>query len=206
MRFLIAFFALLFFSLPATAETRAETLMRLEEYLSRLTTIVADFNQIAPDGALTSGKFYLKRPQQMRWQYNPPTPVLMVTRGNYLTYYDYELDQVSDIPLEDTLLSFLSQSRVSLSDPTIKITGLKIEPGVIRLTLVQASKAEEGALTLEFSDKPLRLYNMQVTDATGQTTSVALNNARFDMTLEDEVFAFKDPRIGGRKKGRRSRN
>ncbi len=203
MRQIFTFLLFLAFAFPAAAESREQLLGRLEAYLSGIKTIVADFNQIAPDGALTSGKFYLKRPKQMRWQYNPPTPILMVTRGNFLTYYDYELDQVSDIPLEDTLLSFLSQSNISFRDKTIKITKLTQAPGVIQLTLVQSSKPTEGSLMLEFSDHPLRLYNMQVTDATGQTTSIALNNARFDMTLEDDVFAFKDPRIGGRKGGRK---
>lgn len=196
------FFALLLLllPLPALAEPRAEVLHRVEKYLSDIKTIVADFDQIAPDGALTGGKFYLKRPQQMRWQYNPPTPILMVTRGNFLTYYDYELNQVSDIPLEDTLLGFLSQDKISFADKGIKITHFLQEPGLIRITLVQAEKPDDGALLLEFSDKPIRLYNMKVTDSTGQTTSIALNNARFDVTLEDAVFEFKDPRIGGTRK------
>lgn len=200
MRFLLSLALILLLASPAQAEPREATLKRLEAYLSGIKTIVAEFNQIAPDGSLTDGKFYLKRPKQMRWQYNPPTPILMVTRGDYLTYYDYELNQVSDIPLEDTLLSFLSQKKISFRDKAIKVTSLKREPGVVRVSLVQRSKPKDGELTLEFSDRPLRLYNMQVTDATGQTTSIALNNARFDMTLEDAVFAFKDPRVGGKRK------
>jgi outer membrane lipoprotein-sorting protein len=198
MRSFVTFLAILLFTAPALAESRDATLARLEQYLSGITTIVADFQQVDPQGKLQSGKFYLKRPQQMRWQYNPPTPVLMVTRGTMLTYYDYELNQVSDIPLEDTLLGFLSQKQISLRDKAVKVTGLEALPGILRLTLVQAGKAKDGALTLEFSDHPLRLYNMQVTDSTGQTTSIALNNARFDVSLSDEVFAFKDPRIGGK--------
>ena len=185
---------------PAHAESRVSALSRVESYLSGITTIVADFNQVAPNGDLTSGKFYLKRPKQMRWQYSPPTPILMVTRGEYLTYYDYELDQVSDIPLQDTLLGFLSQQKISFKDKAIKVIGLEQEPGVIRLSLVQSDKPDDGTLTLQFSDKPLRLYNMQVMDATGQTTSINLNNARFDQKLTDEVFAFKDPRVGGNKR------
>lgn len=190
----------LLFAFPVNAESRASALTRIEKYLSGISTIVADFNQVAPNGELTSGKFYLKRPQQMRWQYSPPTPILMVTRGDYLTYYDYELDQVSDIPLQDTLLGFLSQKKISFADKAVKIVGVEQEPGVIRISLIQSDKPDDGTLTLQFSDKPLRLYNMQVMDATGQTTSINLNNARFDQKLTDEVFAFKDPRVGGQKK------
>lgn len=187
-------------SVTAAAESRATVLSRVEQYLSNISTIVSDFSQVAPDGQITSGKFYLKRPQQMRWQYNPPTPILMVTRGSFLTYYDYELNQVSDIPLQDTLLGFLSQKRISFADKAVKVTHFEQEAGIIRVTLVQSDKPDDGALTLEFSDRPVQLYNMRVTDATGQTTSVALNNARFGVTLDNKVFEFKDPRIGGKRK------
>src|SRR5690554_6741794 len=61
-------------------ESDAALLDRVAAYLTDLTTIVADFTQVAPDGSLSTGKFYLKRPNKMRWQYDPPTPVLMLTR------------------------------------------------------------------------------------------------------------------------------
>ncbi len=202
MRFIITvlLFSLLSLQpLSVAAEPRAQVLGRVEKYLSSINTIVADFSQIAPSGALSTGKFYLKRPKQMRWQYNPPTPILMVTRGEYLTYYDYELNQVSDIPLQDTLLGFLSQKQISFADKAVKVTDFEQEPGIIRITLVQSANPDDGALMLEFSDKPLRLYNMRVTDSTGQTTSIALNNARFDVTLNNKTFEFKDPRIGGKR-------
>ncbi|MDE3060750.1 MAG: outer membrane lipoprotein carrier protein LolA, partial [Pseudomonadota bacterium] len=72
-----------------------KTIHRIEDYLSNLTTIVSDFTQVAPDGTLSTGKFYLKRPGKMRWQYNPPTPILMVSSGSELVYYDIELDQIT---------------------------------------------------------------------------------------------------------------
>jgi outer membrane lipoprotein-sorting protein len=192
----VALFLCVMPALVQAKESRAEALARVEQYLSDLTTIVADFSQVAPSGEMSSGKFYLKRPQKMRWQYNPPTPILMVTRGSSLTYYDYELNQVTDIPLEDTLLSFLSKAKISFADKAIKVSRFEQESGLLRVTVVQAEKPKDGALLLEFSDHPIRLYNMQITDATGQTTSVSLSNARFDMQLEDSVFAFKDPRLG----------
>lgn len=173
----------------------AET-ARIERYLTNLRTIASDFVQIAPDGASTSGKMFVKRPNKMRWTYDPPTPVLMVTRGNFLTYYDFGLKQVSDIPLDNTLLSFFSSDNVKFGE-TVKIRGLQKEAGIVRIQLQQADNPELGILTLEFTDAPLTLRNFIIKDAQGRTTSVSMTNTRYDEPLSDELFEFQDPRIRG---------
>lgn len=174
-------------------------LTKVETYLNGLTTIVSDFSQVAPDGSLVSGKFYLSRPAKMRWQYDPPTPILMVTSGKYLIYYDYELEQVSDIPLDDTLAGFLARAQISFDDSVI-VEGLQNNAGSLRITLTQKKRPKDGKLTLEFTDSPMTLRNMVVTDATGQVTTVSLNNARYGVPIDAELFKFSDPRYGKRKK------
>lgn len=178
-------------------ENHAQTLTRVQDYLNGITTIAADFTQIAPTGDLTGGKFYLKRPGKMRWQYSPPTPILMVANGGQLVYYDYELEQLTYIPMDSTLGSFLAQEKIDLSDQFVKITKFEENPGVIRLTLTQRDKPEAGSLTLEFADTPLVIRNMVITDAGGQVTTVALNNARFGEPLDKKLFVFVDPRKSG---------
>src|SRR6202034_1726770 len=116
-----------------------KTIDHIQDYLSNLTTIISDFTQVAPDGNLTSGKFFLERPGRMRWQYNPPTPVLMVSDGNDLVYYDYELEQVSHIPLDSTLIGFLAQNPIRFTG-TVGITGFSQNAGVIRISLAQRKK------------------------------------------------------------------
>jgi outer membrane lipoprotein-sorting protein len=180
--------------LPAPQlEKNQPTIERIEQYLSNMGTVVADFNQTAPDGTLTNGKFYLQRPGKMRWQYNPPTPILMVSSGTELVYYDIELEQVSRIPLDETLIGFLALEKITF-DKKVGIVDLSVSSGVIRITLAQHDKPDEGQLELEFSDKPLLLRNMIITDATRQVTSVSLNNARFGLKIDPELFNFRDPR------------
>lgn len=178
---------------PAEVAAHAKTVHRLEDYLSTMTTIVSDFTQVAPDGSLTNGRFFLERPGKMRWQYNPPTPILMVSNGSELVYYDYELEQVSHIPLDSTLIGFLARDKITFSKD-VGIIAFSEEAGVISVTLAQVDKPDEGQLALEFSDKPLTLRNMVVTDATQQVTTVSLNNARYGVKLDPELFIFRDPR------------
>ena len=183
------------FLTPAQLTKNEKTIQRIQEYLTQMTTVAADFTQVAPDGTLTSGKFYLQRPGKMRWQYNPPTPILMVSSGTELVYYDIELEQVSHIPLDDTLIGFLAQSPITF-DKKVGVVDFSNKAGIIRITLAQRDKPDDGKLQLEFSDRPLLLRNMVVEDATHQVTTVSLNNAQFGLQIDPELFIFRDPRKG----------
>ena len=176
-----------------TIEQNKTLIANIEAYLTSLTTIAANFNQVAPDGTLTSGKFYMQRPGKMRWQYNPPTPVLMVANGIELVFYDYELEQVSHIPLNDSIVTFLAREKIQFGDD-IGILSVEDKEGVIRIEVAERKKPTEGRILLEFSKNPLLIRNMVITDATNQVTSVALSNAEFGKKLDKELFIWRDPR------------
>jgi outer membrane lipoprotein-sorting protein len=178
----------------AEEDWHAREIHKVEAYLSALTTIVADFNQVAPDGNIATGKFYLKRPGKMRWQYNPPTPVLLVSNGKTITYFDAELDQVNYVPLDETLAGFLTQPTITMNSSATKLTDFQKKNGVVRVSIVQRAKPDEGMLTLELTDKPLQLKQMKITDAAGGVTSIQLQNAQYGPVLKDSLFVFIDPR------------
>ena len=188
---------------PAHAELKEdpqETLFRVEKYLSTLHSLRAKFQQVAPDGGLASGIFYLERPGKMRWQYDPPVPVLMLSNGSVLTFIDFELEQVSRVPLSSTLAGFITKEIISFKDPAIRIVDMGIGAGSVRISLVQRESPGDGMLTLHFDDQnSLVLRRMVITDAAGQTTDVQLKDAQFNLALDDSLFEFVDPRKGGRR-------
>ncbi len=60
-----------------TPEDRAD-IGRVETYLNGLKSLKAHFLQVAPDGGLSEGTAWLERPGHMRFQYNPPSPFLLL--------------------------------------------------------------------------------------------------------------------------------
>jgi outer membrane lipoprotein-sorting protein len=167
---------------------------RIEAYLKVIESIKADFSQVAPSGDVSEGVFYMKRPGKMRWEYKPPTPILLVADGKTITYYDAELEQVSYIDIEDTIAGFLSKGNWALNTGTTELVGFEKTPSALRASVAQRGKPENGTLTLEFSDNPLKLKQFVVTDQAGGETRVALQNARFGDKLPDRLFRFQDPR------------
>ena len=176
------------------APTSAADISRVENYLSGLTSITADFSQTDVNGGLASGKFYLQRPGKMRWEYAPPTPILIVCDGSVLTYYDSELKQVSYVGIDDSLATFLTRSNIRLNSAGTKLTNFTSANSMIRATVIQTKKPDEGSLTLEFSDAPLQLRQLIVTDATGNSTHIQLQNIKYGETLPSSLFRFIDPR------------
>jgi chaperone LolA len=177
-----------------TGEAREAAIDRIETYLNGITTIVAGFTQASTDGSVGDGKFFMKRPGKMRWQYNPPTPILLVSDGKVVTYYDAGLDQVTYIGIDDTLAGFLTSKILTLNSASTQLTKLEAAEGVIRATVVRTKKPSEGSLTLEFTEKPFEIRYMTAIDATGNQTRVQLQNAQFGPRLEDKLFTFEDPR------------
>jgi chaperone LolA len=167
---------------------------RVEAYLATISSIVADFSQTSADGSSGTGKFFMKRPGKMRWQYNPPNPILLVSDGKTVTYYDPSLDQLSYVSVDDTLASFLAKRDMKFDSDSTQLTKFEAVDGLVSATIIQRKKPTEGNLTLEFSDRPLELKKIIAVDATGNETRVSLDKAQFGPVLDDKLFAFVDPR------------
>lgn len=175
---------------PARVQVNAEELERIEKHLNELTTLVAPFVQEDSEGGTAEGIFYLSRPGRLRWDYAPPTPILIVAKGSLVAYYDKELDEVSHISLDDTLAGFLTRSKISFGDEGVKITGFDKRDGEIRVTISQNSKEEQGALTMAFTEEKLDLVRIEVTDAIGKLTIVRFADAVYGSPLEKEMFVL----------------
>jgi outer membrane lipoprotein-sorting protein len=178
----------------AESTLKARSIARIEAYLSGVSTLKAHFTQVAPSGDISNGTFTLKRPGKMRWDYAPPSPILLVSDGKTFTYYDSELEQVNYIDVDDTLASFLARTDILLNSPAIALSDFSAAAGVIRVTVTERAKPTEGSLTLEFSDSPLLLRSMKIADASGNVTQVQFENAQFGIPVADSLFIFKDPR------------
>ena len=86
-----------------TPQDKAD-LGRIETYLDGLRTLKARFLQVAPNGALSQGTAWLERPGRMRFQYDPPSPFLLVAGHGLVVFHDRSLNQTSNIPIGRTPL------------------------------------------------------------------------------------------------------
>ena len=166
-------------------------LARIVDFLNSIRTLKARFVQIAPDGGVSEGEMYMRRPGRLRFAYDPPMPLLMVADGFWLVLWDKELDQVDRVPLASTPLGFLVRDEVSFGDPIV-VRRLERQPGVLSLTVFDRRREDEGELTLVFDEAPLRLRQWLVTDAQRLQTRVSLFGIETNVPVDGRLFVFTD--------------
>lgn len=190
---LLAPFALEAQGLASLSQADRDDISRIEAYLNRIRTMKARFLQVSSDGEYAEGDLYFSKPGKMRLDYDDPKPVVIVSDGVNLAYYDKELEQVSYFDLESTQASILLRENISFTTGGLIVTQFEKGPGVLRLTVIKESDPLEGNLTLIFSDRPLGLKKWRVTDAQGIVTNVSLLGPRFGMPLSPKLFNVEPP-------------
>lgn len=176
-----------------TSQDRAD-IARVETYLNGIHTLHARFRQIAPNGGTSEGQVWLERPGRMRFQYDPPSPFLLVGGHGLLVFHDSKLQQTSNIPLGSTPLGLLLQDNVRLSGD-VTVAGLARAPGQLQLRLFRTKSPADGSLTLVFADAPLALRQWSVVDAQRQETRITLYNIELGGTFKQSLFEFIDPKF-----------
>lgn len=182
-----------------TARDRVD-LARVEAYLNGLRTLKAHFLQIAGNGAVTRGTVWLERPGRMRFEYDPPTPLLLVAGRGMFTFHDAALKQTSVVPLSRTPLGILLREETKLSGD-VTVTRVERQPGALDVSLVRTESPSEGTLTLMFDDNPLALRQWRVVDAQQRETRVSLSNIELGGRFDPKLFDFVDPNAFARPDG-----
>ena len=181
---------------PALTARDQADIARVETYLNGVHTLKARFQQIAPNGSLSGGTAWLERPGRMRFQYDPPAPFLLVAGHNLLVFYDSQLQQTTNIPLDRTPLGLLLRDNLRLAGD-VTVTQIVRYPGQLQLTLLRTATPSDGTLTLIFADNPLALRSWTVVDAQRQETRVSLFDVQLGATFDQSLFTFIDPKFFG---------
>jgi outer membrane lipoprotein-sorting protein len=166
---------------------------KAEAYLNSIGTLKAHFLQVASSGDTAEGTVYLARPGRLRLDYDPPSPVLVVTHGTFLVYYDKQLKQTSYVDVDSTPAGVLVKPRVQLDQGELKVTHVGHSDGLLTVTVIRRQDPSQGSITLIFNEQPLQLRQWRVIDAQGQTTTVSLYDLHPGVKLDNELFVFRDP-------------
>ncbi len=167
---------------------------RVEAYLNALRTLRARFLQVAPDGGITEGNAWIERPGRMRFEYDPPSPLLLVAGNGGGMFYDKHLNQVTHFPLSSTPLGILLSDNLKLAGD-VTISGIERLPGQIHVSLFRTRSPGDGSLTLVFADNPLSLRQWAITDPQQRETTVSLFNVTLGGRFEQKLFETADPRL-----------
>ncbi|ABS62919.1 outer membrane lipoprotein carrier protein LolA [Parvibaculum lavamentivorans DS-1] len=185
------------------AQRSAEDEKALEQasaYLGALENLQGNFLQVGPDGSVAEGKFYLRRPGRLRFEYEPPENLLVVADGTWVAVKDSSAP-AQRYPMASTPLNLLLGKNVDLTE-SARVLNVETQPGALLITLADRSGEAPGKITLIFDQPALQLRQWVVTDAQGLQTTVALRNVQQGIRADNALFVLRDdqrPEIGGRR-------
>lgn len=175
-----------------TADERTAILSEAAAALAAAKTAKGRFVQVSPDGSVTEGEFALRRPGRMRFDYDEPTPVLIVADGSTVAMEDSELETVDRVPLGSTPLGMILDDKLDFQTEA-DVTSVERTGNKVAITAEDPEGEAEGELTLYFDATTYELLSWRAIDANRQTTLVALQDVETNVSLDPRLFILEDP-------------
>jgi outer membrane lipoprotein-sorting protein len=169
-----------------TEEERA-ILMEISQKLSGIKTMNGEFVQFDPNGAERHGRFFIARPGRVRFQYDPPDALSVISDGESVLVFDKKLQTYDLWPLSQTPLRLLLDSGLDLATSN-KVTRVSIAPDLIEVELYDKTRFTSGTLTLVFNRSNYELRQWTVRDEQDLETLVVLYNVETGNQLASDLF------------------
>ena len=165
---------------------------QVNSYFNAIDSMKGEFTQISPKGDIASGVFVISKPGKMRFEYAPPSPLLVVSDGRWVVVRDIRKKHVDQYPLSATPLRLVLDQDVNLLSEA-KVLQIETRDNVSSITIEDRDPTVSGQLTLVFDRAANRLQQWIIVDGKGQRTSIQLQNVEEGVTTDPQLFVVDRP-------------
>lgn len=168
------------------ANLKAGTAQQIADHFSAVKTMTGEFVQFGPRGEQTGGKFFLSRPGKIRFNYENPSPIRVISDGDSVVIGNRKLGTWDIYPLSKTPLALLLGEKIDLS--TSAVRSVKEEADLTTIVLGNKTIFGDSTITMMFDPKTFDLRQWTITDAQGKDTSVMIFNVQTGIEFAESVF------------------
>lgn len=177
---------------PAAGElsgpARDEAVRALGRAVNAITRLQGRFVQTDPGGRTQTGRFWLHRPGRVRFEYDAPSPLLLVSDGRNVALQDRRLRTTDRYPLRQTPLYFLLKADVDLTRDVV-VASVSRNGDVVTARMRDRRREADGELSLRFDLGRGQLEEWSIRDRQGRATRVRLTEARTGGAMDPALFA-----------------
>ena len=166
----------------------ADAVQKAESWFANVTTMRADFTQIASDGSAAEGRLVMRRPSRLKITYDSTPPLALITTPVWLHVDQPDDRQLTSYPISETPLALILTDPVSLRPAGYETIVTERTGGITQIAINKDNGEGAGRLTLEFTNSPFVLRRWIVEDVAGVKTSVTLQNMVFGVPVANEEF------------------
>ena len=174
---------------PLTAAERSKLLKEAAKALASVRTARGKFEQYSPDGSYSTGQFAMSRPGKVRFDYDDPVPLVLVSDGTTVALQDSDLETTDRVPLASTPLSLLLSSTLDF-EKEAEVVDVRRTGDQTNITVRDKTGEMDGTLTVVLADNALTGW--RTVDANGGRTSVLLSGVETGAKLNPRLFILKD--------------
>ncbi len=169
--------------------TQIEAIKKVDDYFNEMQTMQGRFIQTtSADKKQTRGKFYVKKPGLFRFDYAPPSKLVILSDGSNLAIEDHDLKQVDRYPIDSTPFRLLLRKDVNLIRDA-RIMELQVADDLVILTIIDKAGDSSGAIKLFFVQKPaFELKEWVITDAQGVETRIEVAELEKAKPIDSKKF------------------
>lgn len=170
---------------------------KIEKFFRNLSTIQGNFVQFSEiNETMSEGKFYIRKPQKIRFEYKNPNNLLIVSNGDLINYYDRDLDEITIIPTSKTPIPLLFNNNFGLNvDKSNLINVIENSDGTKKILLKISIEEIEYLVEYIFDSQITKILEISVTDENKQKTSLSLSHTIINGEISNSTFIFKNPRL-----------
>ena len=159
--------------------------------LSDAKTAKGRFFQTNVDGSVVTGTFALNRPGRMRFEYDAPTPVLIVSDGTTVAMEDTDLETVDRVPIGTTPLGLILSTQLNV-DQDVNVLSVMQNSERIGIRVSDADSEMEGTLTMVFDKETYALLGWLAVDGNLQTPVVDLVDVETNIRIDPRMFRLNE--------------
>ena len=180
---IFSIFLIFIFSAEVTLP-KNKSIKLIKDYLGDIKTLQAEFSQTNQTEDIMTGIFFLKKPGKIRFSYDPPQNLQIVSKQQAVLIFDPKNGGSGPLtyPLHSTPLSFLIKNDLSLF---INENGESLELGNLIIFKVRNPQYN---LSIEFNKNPVSLLGWEFENQMGELIKIRLNNIHKNKYISDEIF------------------
>ena len=174
-------------------DKQINALKAVSAYFNQFEHLKGNFVQTNAEKQRLRGKFFVKRPGRLRFEYSLPSKQLIVSDGQQLAIQDLDLNTDDRIPLDQTPFRLLLRKDVDLIRDA-RISEVQVADDLVIVSLQDKSPDAPGLIRLFLSRAPeMELKEWVTTDAQGKDTRVEVSSIVKNETIDQAMFKIESP-------------
>ncbi|MCZ6901982.1 MAG: outer membrane lipoprotein carrier protein LolA [Rickettsia endosymbiont of Ixodes persulcatus] len=168
-------------------------ILELKTYLRTIKSVAIDFTQEDSKDNIAKGKLLIRKPYNFRCNYYPPFPLVIIGTKNFVSMYDYDMEQVSRINRSENIFNFLLEDNKNI-DKDFVFESVINEGNIFKIIIYHTLTEKRSEITFNKATKQIELLKIFEDN---NIVTITFDKIAKVQKFSDDLFKLKNPEIFG---------